>query len=150
MPSGAKTQDEKDRDFFKKKMERIASTTTSTTFKRPESRSTAGMKRGHVWTAFVFALVVFVKMIASADVMTRGLDFQGKVLREGMVIDSEQEAALPDISDPAIRKELKCQLCQGVVMEMLQTIRGQEHELLRRLTEVEVVETLEKICSQVL
>ena len=131
-------------------MERIASTTTSTTFKRPESRSTAGMKRGHVWTAFVFALVVFVKMIASADVMTRGLDFQGKVLREGMEIDSEQEAALPDISDPAIRKELKCQLCQGVVMEMLQTIRGQEHELLRRLTEVEVVETLEKICSQVL
>ena len=116
----------------------------------PESRSTAGMKRGHVWTVFVFALVVFVKMIASADVMTRGLDFQGKVLREGMEIDSEQEAALPDISDPAIRKELKCQLCQGVVMEMLQTIRGQEHELLRRLTEVEVVETLEKICSQVL
>ncbi|MGB1604082.1 MAG: hypothetical protein ACPIOQ_65725 [Promethearchaeia archaeon] len=104
----------------------------------------------HVWTVFVFAIVVFVKMIASADVMTRGLDFQGKVLREGMEIDSEQEAALPDISDPAIRKELKCQLCQGVVMEMLQTIRGQEHELLRRLTEVEVVETLEKICSQVL
>jgi len=101
-----------------------------------------------VWTVFVFAIVVFVKMIASADVMTRGLDFQGKVLREGMEIDSEQEAALPDISDPAIRKELKCQLCQGVVMEMLQTIRGQEHELLRRLTEVEVVETLEKICSQ--
>ena len=34
------------------------------------------MKRGHVWTVFVFAIVVFVKMIASADVMTRGLDFQ--------------------------------------------------------------------------
>ena len=74
MPSGAKTR--RIGIFFKKKMERIASTTTSTTFKRPESRSTAGMKRGHVWTVFVFALVVFVKMIASADVMTRGLDFQ--------------------------------------------------------------------------
>ena len=108
------------------------------------------MQRGHLWIVFFFALVVFLKMIASADVMTGSLDFQGKVLREGMEIDSEQEAALPDISDPAIRKDLKCQLCQGVVMEMLQTIRGQEHQLSRRLTEVEVVETLEKICSQVL
>merc|ERR1719329_332851 len=65
-----------------------------------------------------------------------------------MELDTEQESALPDTSDPKKMKEMKCGVCQATVMEMAYAINRQVAEKGRKLREVEVVEVLDKICVQ--
>ncbi|EKX47734.1 hypothetical protein GUITHDRAFT_162558 [Guillardia theta CCMP2712] len=70
-----------------------------------------------------------------------------KELKEGSVLDSEQEQALPDLSDANSLRELKCGICQGIVMDMAYAINRDETNLKRKLREVEIVEILENVCS---
>jgi hypothetical protein len=85
---------------------------------------------------------------AAGEDADEGVKVGDKTLKEGQQLDSDQEGALPDISDKHHLKSLKCGLCQATVMEMAFGINRNENELGRKLKEVEVVEVLDKVCTQ--
>jgi len=86
-------------------------------------------------------------LLVSVAAEGREMNVGGKVLKEGMELDTEQEGALPDTSDPANMKMMKCGVCQAAVMEMAYGINRQVIEVGRKLREVEVIEILDKICA---
>eukprot|EP00960_Hanusia_phi_P015487 456048-Hanusia_phi.AAC.3 len=68
-----------------------------------------------------------------------------KEMKEGAALDAEQEQALPDLSDATSLRELKCGICQGIVMDIAHDINRDEINLNRKLREVEIIEILENV-----